>query len=183
MKEFHQVNNKTVFIKGNRFDLPALRQVINTKKVIFFQIEYESEPLSKEQSIELFSNDGSKILSFHEYQSYMKNKNEYDFIYDSVKERFYIKDKPSIPSGSFIQGTEVIKYLAEARYPIGSQELADELYLRSNDSGALIRQAIKRIRDKTLVELILYVDRRGYILNPQVDWVIIARAINEGNLD
>lgn len=178
MKEFHQINNRTSLIKGTGIDLSVLKQLINTKKVISFEIEYELEPLTKNQSIELFSNDGSKILSFHEYKSYMKNKNEYDFIYDSIIERFYIKDKPSIPSGSFIQGTEVIKYLAKARYPIGSRELASELFLRSNDSGALIRQAIKRIRDKTLVDLILYVDKRGYILNPQVDWLIIQRVIN-----
>ena len=178
MKEFHQINNKTAFIIGKGFDIPALRQIINTQKVISFEIEYELEPLTKNQSLELFSNDGSKILSSHEYQSYMKNKNEYDFIYDSVKERFYIKDKPSIPAGAYDVGTEILKYLASVHYPIGAEYLAEEIQMRAKDASALIRQAIKRIRDKTLVDLILYVDRKGYILNPQLDWVIIRRVMN-----
>ena len=183
MKEFHQVNNKTAIAKGNGFDIPELKNYIRTRKVKLWWVEYETEPSDSKQTIKVIKNDGSDILSFHEYRSFIQNKKEYDFIYDSVIERFYIKGKPSIPAGAYELGSEILKYLASANYPINSNELADELMLRSNYPGALVRQAIKRIRDKTLTGLILYVDKRGYLLNPLINWVIIERAINEDALD
>lgn len=183
MKEFHQANNKTAIATGKGYELNELKSLIKSRKVKSWQIEYETEPSDSMQTIKITNNGGSDILSYHEYQSFIQNKKEYDFIYDSVIERFYIKSKPSIPAGAYEQGSEILKYLASANYPISSDGLADELMLRNNNSGALVRQAIKRIRDKTLTDLILYLDKRGYILNPLINWVIIERAINEDNLD
>lgn len=183
MKEFHQANNKTAIATGSGYELNELKNLIKSRKVKSWQIEYETESSSSPEQIKMTSNDGSNILSYHEYQSFIQNKKEYDFIYDSVIGRFYIKGKPSIPAGAYEHGSEILKYLVSARYPINSDDLANELMLRSNDPGALVRQAIKRIRDKTLSDLILYVDKRGYLLNPQIKWVIIERAINEDNLD
>lgn len=183
MKEFHQTNNKTAFATGKGYELNELKSLIHSRKVKSWQLEYETESSSSPEQIKMTRNDGSNILSYHEYQSFIQNKKEYDFIYDSVIERFYIKDRRSIPAGAYELGSEILKYLASASYPISSDDLANELMLRNNYSGALIRQAIKRIRDKTLTDLILYVDKRGYLLNPQINWVIIERAINEDNLD
>lgn len=183
MKEFHQTNNKTAITTGKGYELNELKSLIHSRKVKSWQIEYETEPSDSIQTIKIINNGGSDILSYHEYQSFIQNNKEYDFIYDSVIERFYIKSKPSISAGAYEQGSEILKYLASASYPISSDDLANELMLRSNYPGALVRQAIKRIRDKTLPDLILYVDRRGYKLNPQINWVIIERAINEDNLD
>lgn len=183
MKEFHQTNNKTAIAKGNGYELNELKTLIHSSKVKSWQIEYETESLDSMQNIKITKNGDSEILSFLEYQSFIKNKNEFDFIYDSVNERFYIKEKLSIPAGAYELGGEILKYLAVANFPIGSDDLANELMLRSNDSGALIRQSIKRIRDKTLTELIINIDKKGYLLNPRINWVIVEQIYNEDNLD
>ena len=182
MKEFHQTNKKTAIAKGNGYELNELKNLIHSCKVKSWQIEYETESPDSIQKVKVTKNGDSEILSFLEYQSFVKNKNEYDFIYDSVIERFYVKEKPFIPAGAYELGSEILKYLAVANYPIGSDDLANELMLRSNDSGALVRQSIKRIRDKTLTDLIIHADKKGYSLNPHINWVIVERIYNEDNL-
>ena len=73
MKEFHQTNNKTAFATGKGYELNELKSLIHSRKVKSWQIEYETESSSSPEQIKMTSNDGSNILSYHEYQSFIQN--------------------------------------------------------------------------------------------------------------
>lgn len=173
MKIFISEDNKQAIAEGNHSDIQELKELLYSSKIKIksYQIKFEDVSQNSERKVKQYTNEGRKILSWSEFNHVRKSSN-YEFVFDTVHDRFYFNDKPSKPSSKHFRGSKIIQFLAESSYPEATYDLARSLASDVQDCEASIRQAVKRLNDTVYPQIIQTIPNCGYVLNPDIDYAV-----------
>ena len=151
-------------ITGSKYEISILKEAIDNGLVGKWSYEPNEDIHANNRNVEVFTKEGSKIISYLEYQNITRS--------DYLAQRFFIKNKPSKPSNEWILGRNVLQYLASSDVPSPSTHIGPSI----NTKPVYIRQAIKRINDKLCNGLILSAGKPGYVFNDEIDWMVLVES-------
>jgi len=159
-------------VTGSKFETSSLREAIENGWVGKWSYELNEDNQANNRNVEVFTQEGSKIITYWEYQNQIKTRSDYDFIYDDLAQRFFIKDKPSKPSYEWILGRKILQYLANSDIPSPSTHIGPSI----DTKPLYVRQSIKRINDKLCNGLILSAGKPGYVFNGEINWMVLVES-------
>ena len=84
-------------VTGSKYEISFLKEALERGLVGKWSFEPIEENQADNRNVKVFTREGSKIISYLEYQNQNKNRSDYDFIYDDLAQRFFIKNKQSKP--------------------------------------------------------------------------------------
>ena len=162
-------------VKGTKHDLSRLKEILNEPGSIKnWQVEIDPTSSNTNRSVQVITSENKHTISYQEYRNLIKNKNEYDFIYDDLIHRFYKKDHPSIPSGRYEVGEAVIRCIAQATFHCTtSSAIAADI----NKKASSVRQAKQRINTNLFPDLIQSPHKAGYSFNNDVKWMVLIERV------
>ena len=160
-------------VKGTKYDLSRLEELIKSGSIKNWQVEIDPTSSNTNRSVQVITSENSQTISYQEYRNLIKNKNEYDFIYDDLIHRFYKKDHPSIPSGRYEVGVAIIRYIAQSSFNCTSSEIAANI----GKNPSSVRQAKQRINTNLFPDLIHSIHKAGYSFNNDVKWMVLIERV------
>ena len=159
-------------VTGSKYEISFLKEALERGLVGKWSFEPIEENQADNRNVKVFTREGSKIISYLEYQNQNKNRSDYDFIYDDLAQRFFIKNKQSKPSNEWILGRKVLQYLANSDIPCPSTQISPSI-----DTNPLyVRQTIKRINDKLYHGLIISTGKPGYVFDGEINWMVLVES-------
>ena len=167
---FSEIGDRVV-IRGGRFEAEDLIRIARNHEITDWTITYKVAPEHVKRKAILFSNVGKRVVSWVEYRNIIQNWDGSTFIFDSIRDRFYLpgeKPKSSLDSPLI---RHILMRLAQNPHGQTALEISEDFDFDHRDGPAAIRQAIRRIRQ--MVPDLIITERIGYRLNPDSFWLII----------
>jgi hypothetical protein len=171
METYVSKTGEKVVIRGGPFEIEDLIHMARNHAISDWTITYKVAPEQVNRKVIIFSNAGKRIVNWVEYRNIIRNRDGRFFIYDGIKDRFYLPDGKLKSALSSPVICDVLTYLAKNPHGHSALEISADLDFDQKDGPAAIRQAIRRMR-KIAPDLVS-TEQGGYRLNPDYRWFII----------